>query len=185
MIKFLLKYFFKFSGWKVTGGIPSEIKHCIIIVAPHTSNWDFIYGIGSLGWLHIDIKYLAKKELFLFPFKKFFTSLGGIPVDRAKKNSLVDQVVLMFKEMEMLYVVFPPEGTRKKNAKWKTGFYYAAVKAGVPIFFSFIDYPSKTAGIGPHFYPTGNKEEDFDKIRAFYKNVVGKNPDNFSLPERS
>ena len=182
MTKAFFKYYFKRKGWKIQGGIPPEIKKCVIIGAPHTSNWDFFYGIGALGWFNIDVKYLAKKELFIFPFKKMFTSLGGIAVDRTKSGSLVDDIITMFNKTDHLIVLIPAEGTRKKVKKWKTGFYRIAVGANVPIMMGYLDYTTKTTNLGPAFYPSGNMEADFEYIRNFYKDVNAKIPENFSLP---
>jgi 1-acyl-sn-glycerol-3-phosphate acyltransferase len=182
VIKKIFAYFFKRKGWTATGTIPKNIKKCIIIGAPHTSNWDFVYGVGSLNYYNIDIKYLAKKELFVFPFKKMFYALGGIPVDRSKSGSLVDQIIEMFNKSEELIVLIPPEGTRKKVRKWKTGFYRIALGAKVPIILGALDYKAKTTNLGPVFYPTGNMEEDFAYIRNYYEGVNAKIPENFSPP---
>jgi 1-acyl-sn-glycerol-3-phosphate acyltransferase len=183
MIKQLFKYFFDKKGWKTEGELPEDVKKCVIIGAPHTSNWDFVYGVGALAHFNLDVKYLAKKELFVFPLKKMFVSLGGIPVDRSKSGSLVENIVKMFKENERLIVLIPPEGTRKNVKKWKTGFYRVEIGADVPIVLGSIDYVEKTVKLGTVFYPSGNVEKDYQVIRDYYRNVKGKIPENFSLPE--
>jgi 1-acyl-sn-glycerol-3-phosphate acyltransferase len=167
-------------GWKIEGGIPSDVKKCVLIAAPHTSNWDFIYGLGALKLFKVDVKYLAKKELFRFPFKSMFVSLGGIPVDRSKNNSMVEAMIELIKQRDELVVLIPPEGTRKRVERWKSGFYNVALGAEVPIVMGYLDYKRKVAGIGPAIMPTGDKEKDFEAITAFYKNITAKFPENFN-----
>lgn len=183
MIKSVFKFFFKQSGWRIEGGINENIKKCVLIAAPHSSNWDFVFGFGALALFGFKVKYLAKKELFVFPLKRMFLSLGGIPVDRTKSNSLADAIADLFNSHDRLYIVFTPEGTRSRVSKWKSGFYYAALKANVPIVMGYLDYKEKVAFIGPGFMPSGDKRKDFETIREFYSGVTAKNPENFSLPE--
>ena len=175
------KLIFKMAGWKAVGGIPPEIKKCVLVAAPHTSNWDFVYGLCALSIMGIKLNYLAKKELFHFPIKRFLISLGGIAVDRSKSNSLVDSMVKLFNENEQLILMVPPEGTRKKVDKWKTGFYYTALNANVPIVLGILDYAKKEAYIGKLFEPTGDITKDFEFFREFYKNATPKNMDCFSV----
>jgi 1-acyl-sn-glycerol-3-phosphate acyltransferase len=179
-MKDLFNWYFKKKGWKIEGGIPSDVKKCVLIAAPHTSNWDFVFGIGALVDFGLDVKYLAKKELFKFPFKKMFVDLGGVPVDRTKSTSMVDAMIELIKSKDEIIVMIPPEGTRKRVEKWKSGFYHVAYGAGVPIMFGYLDYKNKVAGIGPAFYPTGNKDEDFKKMGEFYKDKTGRYPENFN-----
>jgi 1-acyl-sn-glycerol-3-phosphate acyltransferase len=180
MIKKFFNKFFHFKSWKIEGGIPDGIKKCVLIAAPHTSNWDFVYGVGALTEFNIDVKYLAKKELFRFPLKSMFIALGGVPVDRKQNTNMVDAMIQLINSKEEIIVMIPPEGTRKWVDKWKSGFYHVAHGAGIPIVFGYLDYKRKVAGIGPAFYPTGNKEADFKELSAFYKNITGKFPENFN-----
>ena len=175
------KLIFKIAGWKAIGGIPPEVKKCVLVAAPHTSNWDFVYGMCGLSLMGIQLNYLAKKELFRFPIKRFLISLGGIAVDRSKSNSMVDSMVKLFNENERLILMVPPEGTRKKVDKWKTGFYYTALNAKVPILLGILDYGKKEAYIGKLFEPTGDIKKDFEFFREFYKNATPKNADYFSV----
>ena len=159
--------------------MPSGIKKCVLIAAPHTSSWDFIYG--SFAWTLFGIKanYLIKKEWFRFPLGWFFSSLGGIPVDRGKAGNLVDAMVELVNQKKEIVVLITPEGTRKKVDKWKTGFYFLAMKANIPIVLGKINFGTKTAFIGDSFIPSGDIQKDFEIIREFYKDAIGKNPENF------
>ncbi len=181
MYKLIAQIFFKLKGWKVRGGIPVGIKKCVLVAAPHTSNWDFWYGSFAWNLFGLDVKYLAKKSLFRFPLGFFFRALGGIPVDRSKYTNLVDAMVDLVKSKEEIIVLITPEGTRKKVDHWKMGFYHLAQKANIPIVLGKINYKAKEVVIEGSFMPSGNIEKDFEIIRSFYKDVVGRNPENFSL----
>ena len=173
MSRFLYKFFFDLSGWKINGVMPPANKY-IIIVAPHTSNWDFMIGLCVRSILRFDAKFLGKKELFRFPFGILFRWLGGVPVDRSKHANMVDAVAELFRQREKFIVAIAPEGTRKAVAQWKTGFYFMALKANVPILMSSFDYPSKTVFINQLFYPTGNLTADMKTIFNFYRDKQGK-----------
>jgi 1-acyl-sn-glycerol-3-phosphate acyltransferase len=179
MIKKLFIFIFKLRGWKIEGRIPEGVKKCVIIGAPHTSNWDFIYGIAALALFKIDVKYLAKKEIFRFPFKKTFIKYGGIPVDRSKSNSMVDAMIEVVKKKDEIMIVFPAEATRKRVDKWKTGFYHVAQGAEVPIVLGYMDYKRKVAGFGPALFPS-DKNADLNYIREFYRNIIPCIPENFN-----
>ncbi len=178
---------FKLFGWKVTHYLPDGIKKCVIIVAPHTSNWDFIFGMATVKLMKLQQKFVIKKEWIKFPFKRLFLSLGALPIDRNKKNkegeksSAVETMAELFHHHETLRLVITPEGTRSKREKWKTGFYYVALKAKVPIALAFIDYDTKSTGIDTIIYPTGDFKKDMKQIMNFYKNMKGKNSNNFSV----
>jgi 1-acyl-sn-glycerol-3-phosphate acyltransferase len=173
MSRFLYHFFFKLFGWKINGVMPSEKKY-IIIVAPHTSNWDFMIGLCVRSILRFDAKFLGKKELFRFPFGALFKWLGGLPVDRSRNANMVDAVVDLFNQREELIIAIAPEGTRKYVPKWKTGFYFIAVKANIPILMASFEYPTKTVFASKPFYPTGNLQEDMKVIFDFYRNKQGK-----------
>ena len=181
MYKLFAKLFFAAKGWKIQGSIPPEIKKCVLVAAPHTSNWDFLYG--SCAWIlfGLKVKYLIKKEWFRFPFTGLMKSLGGIPVDRNKHTNLIDAMVALVNSRDKIIVLMTPEGTRKKVDHWKQGFYHLALKANIPIVLGRLDYGTKIAFIGQSFMPTGNIEKDFEIIREFYKGVVGRVPENFSV----
>ena len=171
----LSKLFFKILGWKVVGGKDYPDK-CVVICAPHTSNWDFFIGMGYRYIMRIKFKYLMKKELFVPLLGKLFQFNGGVPVVRNKRSNLVDDVAVLFKNNEKLYFAITPEGTRSWTKKWKTGFYYISLKAKVPILLLKIDYKLKEIGIISEFYPTGNFNNDMKYIQSKYKDVNAKFP---------
>ena len=180
-MRILSKIILGLWGWKVIGGIPADLKKCVVVVAPHTSMWDFI--IGRLAWfaLGLKVKFLIKKEMFAFPLGSLLKGLGGIPVDRGKSSRLVDYVADLFDQHKSLYITITPEGTRRLNPKWKKGFYYIALKANVPIALGILDYKRKEAGVEQIFTPTGNFEEDFKIVEDFYRGRGAKHPEMFNL----
>lgn len=185
MFEKFFTWYFRFRGWKLGDNVPPELKKCVMIVAPHTSSWDFIFGAGAKILLGFDAKYLAKKELFRWPLKNMFLRLGGVPVDRGKHNGMVEAMIDYINTHERAIVVFPPEGTRKRTTRWKKGFYYVAMGAKVPVIMAYIDFKEKKAGIGPWFMPSGDIEKDFKIIADFYKNITACHPEKFALPEYS
>jgi 1-acyl-sn-glycerol-3-phosphate acyltransferase len=172
--------FMKLSGWKVEGQLPPNGQKCVLIAAPHTSNWDLPYTLMVAFVLHLNIYWMGKRQLFRFPFRSIMMWLGGIPVTRESANNLVAASVEAMKNAKgPLQLVVPPEGTRGKTRYWKTGFYYIAVGAGVPIVMAYMDYERKISGLGPVFHPTGDIEADMVAIKAFYAPFKGKNADQF------
>ena len=177
----LCRLILKIAGWKAILKVQIPDR-CVFCVAPHTSNTDFM--IGKLIYCAIGGKrpsFLIKKEWFKFPFNLIFKRLGGIPVDRRGKNSLIDQIVEWFESHERFQLAITPEGTRKSNPDWKRGFYYIAQKAHVPILLTYIDYGTKTAGIERIFRPTGDEEKDIYEIKSYFKSFTGKNPEGFAV----
>ena len=164
------------GGWKVEGKKP-DVDKCVMIAAPHTSNWDFYYAIAMAFVLDLEIYALGKKELVENRFGKIMLFLGLVPVDRAKSNNLVGQAVAAFNEREKMILVVPPSGTRSRVEKWKTGFYHIAHGAGVPICLTWLDYARKRGGIGPLFTPTGRVDRDMAEIQSFYVGITGKYPE--------
>lgn len=161
--------------------LPDGYKKCVVIAAPHTSNWDFIYSLAVFFKLNIPVRFLAKKELFFWPLKYVLKSAGGMPVQRSKNTRLVDRMINMFHENEQLMLMIPAEGTRSRVEQWKTGFYHVALGAGVPVLLGYLDYETKTAGFGPLVYLTGNPVADAEQIKNFYRNIKGKHPANFNI----
>ncbi len=180
-MKWISKIIFRLMGWKLKGLLPQDIKKCVILAAPHTSNMDFILGRLAYFILGVPVKFLIKKESFKPPLGGLLKRMGGIPVDRSRNNNLVGQVAGLFNKSEVLYVVITPEGTRKLVHNWRKGFYYIALKANVPIALGFMDYGKKEGGIGPVFYPSGDYEADFETIRAFYRTKTARYPEKFNL----
>ncbi len=165
--------------WKAIGTPPEQNKY-IIIVAPHTSNWDVFYGVILAFTLKLDARFLAKKELFHWPFAPIIRWLGGIATDRSSHSNIVDKIVKIFNENEKFVLALAPEGTRHKADYWKSGFYHIAKVANIPIVLAFIDYGTKTGGAGPLLYPSGDIDKDMVTIRNFYLNKKGKNEDQAS-----
>ncbi len=170
---------FKIAGWKPEGAKP-EIPRYVIIAAPHTSNWDFLYTVCLAFILRIKPLIMMKADWFRWPMGPFFKWLGAIPIDRAKSNNVVAQSINSFQTADELAMVIPPSGTRRKVMYWKTGFYHIAHGAGVPIVLGYLDYGRKAGGIGPAVMPTGDIDADMVTIRDFYRNVEGKYPLNAS-----
>lgn len=182
----MFKIIFYLFGWKITHHLSAEIKKCVIIAAPHTSNWDFVFGMGALKILKLNAKFAIKKEWLRFPLKRLMLSLGALPIDRTRtatgeKKGTVDAMAALFDTHETLRLIITPEGTRSKVEKWKTGFYHVALKANVPIALGFMDYSTKTCGIDKLIYPTGNFKADMKQIMDFYATMKGKHNENFSL----
>lgn len=169
----------KILGWKIIGDIPTEKKY-VIILAPHTSNWDFIIGRCFGYILGIEAKFLGKSQLFKFPYGWIFTLMGGIPVDRSKHNNLVSFAIDLFNNTKQLVLGIAPEGSRSRVDSWKLGFYHIAVGADIPIAISFLDYTKKEAGIKLMFKPEGKLENDLKNIEAIYKNIEPKYPEKYN-----
>ncbi len=166
----------KICGWKTAGKMPDEPKF-VMIVAWHTSNWDLFYGAIVALALKADVVFLAKQELFRFPFGPLIKWLGGIPIERKESHHIVAQMVRYYNEHERFVLAIAPEGTRKKVQYWKSGFYHIAYEARVPVQLAFLDYGSKSGGAGPLMHLTGDMESDFKIIREFYSTVRGRHPD--------
>jgi 1-acyl-sn-glycerol-3-phosphate acyltransferase len=179
--KSLSKLYFKLSGWKTVGGIPPNVKKCIIVGAPHTSNWDFIYARLGLYIFDYKIRYLIKDSMFKNPIAAwFFRITGGIPVNRSKSSNLTGELAQLLKNAETLYIAIPPEGTRKSVKRWKTGFYRIAVDCNIPIALAILDYKKKQAGFIKILHPTGNIIEDFKVIESYYTPEMAANPDCYN-----
>jgi len=172
--------YFKILGWKVVGNTnfsKDKIKKAVIIAAPHTSWHDFYMGVLLRSVLNIKTNFVGKKELFVFPLGWLFRLLGGAPIDRHTKENKVSTIAKLFSQNEEFRMTMSPEGTRKKVDKWRTGFYYIAKEAKVPIIMFTLDFENKQNKISEPFYPTDNVEKDFEFMHAFYKNVKGKIPE--------
>ena len=165
-------------GWRVQGQAPN-IKKYVLIAAPHTSNWDFPFTLMVCFALRLRVYWMGKRSLFPPVLGRVMLWLGGIPVDRAKSANLVQATIDAFNRTDRLTVIVPPEGTRDKVSHWKTGFYYIAQGAQVPILLGFMDYKDKVGGVAHLFYPSGDIEKDMLEIQQFYKGFTGKNPQQF------
>ncbi len=162
-------------GWR-THAIRPHTSSYVIIGAPHTSNWDFGLLLLLIAAEQLPIRFMGKDSLFRGPLGPLMRSLGGIPVNRLERTNLVDQIAARFQEHDDLIIGIAPEGTRSKVSHWKTGFYYIAQKANVPVAMAYLDYGNRIIGVGPSFTPSGDIQADFEIIRSFYSGIVGKNP---------
>lgn len=164
-------------GWKLKGDFPSDLKKYVIILAPHTHWVDFPLGLLVRSALKLKVNFVGKQSLFNGPFGYFFKALGGVPVDRSKSNNKVDSIVAIFDANEHFVLSLSPEGTRKKVEKWKTGFYYIAKGAGVPIVRGIFDYENKVFTALPPYYLTADAELDMAILKKDYEGVKGKVPE--------
>jgi 1-acyl-sn-glycerol-3-phosphate acyltransferase len=154
----------------------------VLIAAPHTSNWDLAYLLAFAAIHDLRISFMMKHTVFRGPFGPLFRSLGGIPIRRHQRESLVKQMVEAFAARDEFVLVVPAEGTRARVETWKSGFYHIASEAGVPIVLSYLDYARKRGGFGPAVVPTGRYREDMDVIRDFYADKSGRHPELFAEP---
>ena len=173
MLKYISLQLLKLFGWQLETILPLEKKY-IIIGAPHTSNWDFPLALAMAFVYRFEMHWMGKDSLFSGWRGPVMRWLGGIPINRATRNNVVADTIALFKTKERLIVAIPPEGTRSKVDRWKTGFYYIALGAGVPISLAFLDYQRKIGGFLSTFTPTGDVEKDIAAIRACYIGISGK-----------
>jgi len=178
-MRWLAKFIYhKVLGWKATGFSDFEsVKKAVIIAVPHTSWHDFYIGVLLRSVIRIETNYVGKKGLFRLPFGWFFRWLGGAPVERKNNENQVEAIARLFEEKEVFRMTMAPEGTRKKVEEWRTGFYYIAKAAKVPIVMFTLDFENKENRFSEPFYPTDNKEADFKFMHKFYEGVKGKVPE--------
>lgn len=165
------------GGWSIQGEVPAHQK-MVIAVAPHTSNQDFFVGIAAALALDLNIRFLGKHSIFVWPVKGLLTALGGIPVDRSHAHGVVGQVVAEFEQSDALLLGLSPEGSRKKVAQWRSGFWHIAKQADVPICLVGLDYQSKQFVFGPCLTPGENLADDLQQMRAFFQQMTAKYPEN-------
>lgn len=171
--RFILKLF----GWHLEGEIPPNIPKFVLIAAPHTSNWDFPLSLLGCLILGLKINWMGKKSMFRWPVARLFKKMGGIPIIRTSKQSMVAQMTAYFDASDQLTLLISPEGTRQKKTSWKSGFYYIALNAKVPVVCAFIDYKKKKYGVGPVIWLTGDIKKDMQLIERFYAPIQGKYPE--------
>lgn len=159
----------------------TSIRKCVLVAAPHTSNFDYPISLATLLASGVHVRFLAKNSLFKFPLGILMRASGGIPVDRSKHNNMVDAMIHMFQENKELILMIPVEGTRSYVKEWKSGFYHTAMGAGVPIAMGYLDYGKKVAGFGDLFYPTGDYQKDLIELQNFYRKFTAKHPEKSSL----
>ncbi|EPF72243.1 1-acyl-sn-glycerol-3-phosphate acyltransferase [Acinetobacter indicus] len=177
-------------GWEIDNHWPLDLDQCVMIAAPHTSNWDALYARLALKALGVNVRLTIKDSYMKFPLGPFVRAMGGIGIDRRPKAageqrpSMVQLMSDLFKQHPKLVMLVTPEGTRAKQEQWKTGFYHVAVTAGVPIALAYMDYAQKKCGVGKIVYPSGDMEKDMAEIMAFYASIAAKFPEQFSVDTR-
>jgi len=175
MLKLFARTILKLTGWNVDITIPNE-KKFILIGAPHTSNWDFPLALLVFWTLDLKIHWVAKTQIFRGPLYYLFTALGGIPIDRSASHGFINQIAEQINQCDKMVLTIAPEGTRSRTDYWRSGFYYIALTAKVPICFGYIDYNTRTLGFKQLMYPSGNIEADMNIISGFYQKIKGKHP---------
>jgi 1-acyl-sn-glycerol-3-phosphate acyltransferase len=176
-------------GWTFDNHLPAEVQQCVMIAAPHTSNWDSLYTKLAFIVMNIPVKITIKDSYLKPPFGPFVRAMGGIGINRnprqtgEQRPSMVQAMADLFKTHPRLVMLVTPEGTRSLQPKWKTGFYHVAVQAGVPIALAYLDYAKKEAGVGKIIYPSGDIAKDLQEIMAFYATIQGKHPERFCLDQ--
>jgi 1-acyl-sn-glycerol-3-phosphate acyltransferase len=168
----------RLGGWRFEGELP-DVRRLVLIVAPHTSNWDFLVGLQAKLALRLGCTFIGKHTLFRFPLGVLMRWLGGIPVNRAAAGGFVDEVVRALRAADRMTVVLAPEGTRSRVAQWKSGFYRIACDAGVPILPVGFDYSRRVVFFAPLFHPTGDYEKDLTKLRGHYRAEMARRPENY------
>ena len=178
-----IAYFFicRLLGWEITGEIPVSVKKAVIIVAPHTSLWDFVYGRLAFWVLGIDVRFMINEKYFFWPLGWLLKALGGQPVKQTQSTRLLREIFNHFKKSDTYFLVITPEGTRQRVSRWKKGFYQIATENNVPVVMAFIDYKEKKGGVGPLFYPTGNFDADMKEIEGFYRRFHARHPERYNL----
>lgn len=177
-------------GWEIDHHLPFDLDRCVMLAAPHTSNWDALYARLGLKAMGVNARITIKDSYMKFPFGPFVRAMGGVGINRRPKvegeqrPSMVEVMADLFVEHEKLVMLITPEGTRAKQTQWKTGFYHIALKANVPIALAYMDYQLKKVGIGKVIYPSGNMQQDIKEIMDFYANIAPKFPELYSVDTR-
>lgn len=193
MLKLFSKILLISKGWTYDIDLIKPLDKCVLIVAPHTSAWDFVLGLAVFTLEDVPVRFAVKKEAFFFPSNLILKYFGALPIDRTPKNnsdkkhiSLVEALVKLIEDQTKIAMVITPEGSRSKRKNWKTGFYYVALNAKVPIALSHLDFETKEAMVGKIFYPTGDLDKDMREIMNYYKDKthVGKYPNRCTIDER-
>jgi 1-acyl-sn-glycerol-3-phosphate acyltransferase len=176
VVKRALLGFYRMQGWKAVGTPPPGGRY-VIIAAPHTSNWDFVYFLGLVNELGLDAHFMAKDSLFRWPMGGFMRDMGGISIDRSARHNVVDAMIAEFALRDRFALTIAPEGTRSAVQQWRTGFYHIALGAGVPMVVGLMDYGRKVGGLGPAIMPTGDYKADMQQVAEIYQSATPKHPE--------
>ncbi|MCH7549879.1 MAG: lysophospholipid acyltransferase family protein [Candidatus Krumholzibacteriota bacterium] len=178
MGKWLARWILERAGWKIDSGAPPE-KRFVLVCAPHTSNWDFLYFILIITFVGVKISWIGKHVLFAPPLGWIMRRLGGIPVERRLRGDVVSRMTRIFAEREEFALAIAAEGTRSRTSHWRSGFYHIARAANVPVVPGYLDYSRRRGGFGPAIYLTGDIPHDMDGFREFFADKVGRHPEKF------
>ena len=176
LVKSIILWLYRRDGWRAEGVVPTP-RRFVIIAAPHTSNWDFVYYLGLTQELGIKTRFMAKSSLFRWPIGGFMRAMGGVEVDRKSSHNYVQAMVDVFASHEEFILTVAPEGTRGKTRRWKTGFYQIAMAANVHIVVGLMDYGRKVGGLGPMIWPSGDFRADMEKVLAVYRTCIPRHPE--------
>lgn len=176
LLEWLIVRFYRARGWRSVS-LSTLPNKAVIIAAPHTSNWDFIYYIGLTRDLGIETSFMAKRQLFRWPLGRFMREMGGVEVNREKGGNYVQAMIDEFAARDQFLLTIAPEGTRSAVGQWKTGFYHIAVGAKVPLIVGMMDYAKKTGGLAMAFMPSGDYAADMARVEQFYRSTTPKHPD--------
>jgi 1-acyl-sn-glycerol-3-phosphate acyltransferase len=176
LVRRALLAFYTMQGWKATGAPPPD-QRCVIIAAPHTSNWDFLYFLGLTDALGIKAHFIGKASLFRWPLGRFMRDMGGVSINRGARENVVQAMIDEFGRRDRFMLTIAPEGTRGAVRHWRSGFYHIAMGAKVPMVVGLMDYGTKTGGLGPAIWPTGDYQADMAKIAECYRSVTPRHPD--------
>ena len=182
LLRWLARQLLRALGWRFLRQLPHYPPRAVLVVAPHTSNWDGFYGLLCCLAHKLPIRFAIKKEALRFPLGLLLRPLGAIPISRARKALLhkrhgqVQALAALFQQPGPLLLVIAPEGTRKRAPRWRRGFYHIAQQAGVPLVLGYIDYGKKHLALGPVWHPTGSLAKDLPQLQGFYQDKVGRYP---------
>jgi len=178
-MKYISRLLLKMLGWQIDLQLPQAKKY-VLIAYPHTSNWDFIYGMLAKWAMEMPLNWVAKESLFWGPLRPLFIAMGGVPINRSQSGGFISKNIELFQSREQFVLGLMPEGTRSKTDCFKAGFYHIANGANVPIALAYLDYKTKSIGVGEVINTTGDINRDFEKIKVFYENATGLHPQNQS-----
>jgi len=190
VLKTISKWLLNLHGWKIGNGLPENLRKCVVTAAPHTSNWDFYFTRLAFFVLDIPLRFTVKSSMVQPPLSWLSIPLGAIAIKRdktsteANRKSYIDLMAEIIQDNDPIALIITPEGTRSKRTEWKSGFYYLAKKAQVPIALGYLDFEKKIAGIGKIIEPSDNIENDMKELMAFYKNIPAKHPELFAVDHR-
>ncbi|MGY8851127.1 MAG: lysophospholipid acyltransferase family protein [Pseudomonadales bacterium] len=180
ILRVISRVILKIIRWRVVGSIPTDQRKYVLIVAPHTSNWDFVLFVLAVSVLRLKPSVLIKSTLFVGPLGWFLRYCGGIPVNRSQASSLVSYIASIYQENEDFVLIVTPEGTRSPNANWKRGFHHVATAAQVPIVIVYVDSVIKTIGVEGMMEPSDDVDGDLIKLKKFFDTKSGLKPKNYA-----